>query len=258
MKTRLLWPPVRETLACTNGAALLFTDLVKAEPLLAQLAPGKGDVCKKTYIFVRAAYTPPYEKNFPVIARAEAAIWNAKGFSPGYSGLAAFDVTEWLGHTDEERFQILLEYWSDQRGIMGHPCFLVRDARPEQQRELLHSCLRFLPTDAFDVRVFENNERLTALLRQKFEQSGHPVSTEGLALLAKLLAAPEWKAVRLLSLLDRAVQELIWELPSGRALGRRDIIRWAGRDDCLLARLGGCLQNVLEAEKEGVYENKNV
>lgn len=256
MKNPIIWPQVLETLHRTNGAAVLVTDLIKPEPLLVHLVPETPATRGQPYVLIRAAYVPPYEKTFSVIARTERSVWNAKGFSHDYSGLVALDVSEWAGRFDEEYFQLLLEYWADMKGEMGYPCFLLRDARPEQQHELTLNCLRFFPAETFDVRVFENTERLSALLREKFSRAGHPIRADGLALLVRILSMPELKNARLLSILDRAAEQLTRELPPMQTLGRPEILRWAAQENALPAQLLG--RPLTHLKQEEYYEFKNL
>ncbi len=243
-------PPVLETLRSECCAAVLSTDLVSPEPLIAQLAGNPRSDRETPYVLIRANYVPPYERAFPLIVQTERAIAHAKGFTPSYNGLVVLDVTDWIGHLDEDYFQLLLKYWSDQIGFMGWPAFLLRDAPAEAVSLLERCCDRYLPAQSFALSLFEDRKRLAGLLEVNLHLRGHGSLRGGAEILAQLLAAPELRKERTLHLLDRVLADLTRDMPLGAAITYSRLCAWTEREDCLLTRLAGRPLQPVDLNKE--------
>ena len=88
-------------------------DKVNIEPILIQMseeaysiAPECFDAETRYFIF-RFHYHPPYTKisEFPEMKRLQTEAISKTRFKEEYNGFIAIDISEWVGHSDEEHFE---------------------------------------------------------------------------------------------------------------------------------------------------------
>ncbi|MCM1365019.1 MAG: hypothetical protein NC122_10730 [Faecalibacterium sp.] len=77
----------------------------------AELSPNNFDA-ETPYFFFIFKYQPPYDK-FKELKRLQTEAISNTRFKSEYNGFIAIDISEWLGHTDEEYFQAAMCFLRD-------------------------------------------------------------------------------------------------------------------------------------------------
>ena len=119
-------------------------------------------------------YTPPYE-DFRGIRELQLAVRRMGAFPPE---VLVIDITEWIGHEEEEYFEITAMYLHDHRDLWDL-VFLVREHSAVECTMLFFTLRAFLEGQMTEDRTFADRETLAAYLTER--QSVEPAAADRLA-----------------------------------------------------------------------------
>ena len=125
-------------------------------------------------------YAPPYE-SFEGIRDLQLAVRRMGAFPPE---CLALDLTEWIGHEEEEYFEITAMYLHDHRDLWNY-VFLVREREAGDCAALFFTLRAFLAGELREDRTFADRETFAAYLTERF-----PVERSAADRLASVLTKP--------------------------------------------------------------------
>lgn len=193
--------------------SVVSTDLTEAESLIKVLADEEKNRVPHTFagkescVYFKLPYIPPCEP-FKELRRLILRIHENTGLRANFRGVVAIEVSEWIGHEREEYFTVLLKYLYDHRSFW-RIATVLNGCTPNQINRFLSDCSRYITPRLFTINVFGDPDTLCSLIRNEFSRHGRPVAREAVELLAAALARQELKAARSLTLIARAVEEVV-------------------------------------------------
>lgn len=195
---------------------LFATDAVDMEPFI-QATANKASLANPDHfsgerpaVYFSVPYTAPYEReSFDFLKYLAVTMRNAAGMRAGYyfRGTICLEVTAWLGHLDEELFQVFLKYLYD-----CYPeCALVICANfnhPREFRTLEQICLCIgFATDTLTLYL-ESQSNLSLILDTCFERRRVKLLGTGRELLVSSLHKHISVIPKRIKLLDRVADDL--------------------------------------------------
>ena len=143
-------------------------------------------------------YAPPYE-DFGGIRELQLAVRRMGPFPPE---ALALDLTEWVGHEEEEWFEITAMYLHDHRDLWNF-LFLVREREAGDCAALFFTLRAFLVGELREDRTFADPTELSAYF------TGHcPIDTDAADRLALILMRPNARMLRSYPRLNALTEEL--------------------------------------------------
>ena len=194
--------------------SVVTTDLAEAESLIQALAeeekkrsPGSF-VGKSPCVYFKLPYIPPCEP-FKELRKLILRIRKSTGLRANFRGAIAIEASEWVGHEREEYFTVLLKYLYDHRAFWKMAVILNRCTGNQIDR-FLSSCSRYITPRLFVIRVFQDDGWLCNLVRSEFSLQNCKITREAARLLSAALVRKELEDARSLSLIERAVGEVVY------------------------------------------------
>lgn len=215
--------------------SVITTDLTESESLIKYLAAAEqrarpGDFAGNApCVCYKMPYVPPYE-TFRELRNLILRVREHTGLRADYRGIVAVDVSQWLGHEQEEYFTVLLKYLYDHRDRWQATLVLNRST-PDRTRRFLTGCARYITPRAFDLALFSSRDALCGILRSTFARLGKPIAPEALQLLCQALMDPALAEARSLTLIQRAAEEAFCFAGDGRTITEDTIHRYLA-DPC--------------------------
>lgn len=210
--------------------SVITTDLLESESLIKYLAAKEqkarpGDFAGNSpCVCYKMPYVPPYE-TFRELRNLILRVREHTGLRADYRGIVAVDVSQWLGHEQEEYFTVLLKYLYDHRGRWRAALVLNR-SKPDRTRRFLACCARYITPRLFDLALFTGQEALYKVLRDTFDRLGKPATPEALQLLCQALKDPALEEVRSLTLIQRSAEEAFCFAGDSRTITADTIVRY--------------------------------
>jgi len=143
-------------------------------------------------------YAPPYE-DFRGIRELQLAVRRMGAFPPE---ALALDLTEWVGHEDEEWFEIAAMYLHDHRHLWNY-VFLVRERDAGDCAALFFTLRAFLVGELCEDRTFADKAELAAYLMKH-----RPTEPGAAERLAAILMRPNARMFRSYPRLNALTEEL--------------------------------------------------
>lgn len=193
--------------------SVVTTDLTEAESLIKALAAEEKNRMPHTFagkepcVYFKLPYIPPCEP-FKELRRLILRIRENTGLRANFQGVIAIEVSEWIGHEREEYFTVLLKYLYDHRSFWRITTVL-NGCTPNQINRFLSDCSRYITPRFFPINVFGDHDTLCSLIHNEFFRQSRRITQEAAELLATALARQELKDARSLTLIERAVEEVI-------------------------------------------------
>lgn len=192
---------------------VVTTDLTEAESLIKALAAEEKNRMPHTFagkepcVYFKLPYIPPCEP-FKELRRLILRIRESTGLRANFQGVIAIEVSEWIGHEREEYFTVLLKYLYDHRSFWRITTVL-NGCTHNQINRFLSDCSRYITPWFFPINVFGDHDTLCTLIHNEFSRQSRRISQEAAELLTTALARQELKDARSLTLIERAVEEVI-------------------------------------------------
>lgn len=143
-------------------------------------------------------YTPPYE-NFKGIRDLQLAVRRMGAYPPE---TLVIDLTEWLGHEEEEFFEITAMYLHDHRDVWNF-IFLAREHSLPDCGTAYFILRTFLMGEIREDASFATREALAACLRSRTR-----ITPDAADMLAGMLLAPQARLLRSYPRLDTLLREM--------------------------------------------------
>lgn len=143
-------------------------------------------------------YAPPYE-DFRGIRELQLAVRRMGAFPPE---ALALDLTEWVGHEEEEWFEITAMYLHDHRHLWNF-LFLVRERDAGDCAALFFTLRAFLVGEMREDRTFADPALLAAYLMEH-----HPTDLDAADRLASILMRPNARMLRSYPRVNALLEEL--------------------------------------------------
>lgn len=213
--------------------SVITTDLTEPEALIRQLVRAERETHPENFtgktscVYCKIPYVPPYE-TFRELRRLILRIRDNTGLRAYFRGVVAMEVTEWLGHEQEEYFTVLLKYLYDHRSLW-QAALVLNPGTEDQTRRFLCACAGFITPHLCDISLFSRPDRLRDMLSRECARQGKRVTREAADMLAAALAEPEFRHRRSLTLIQRSAEELI------ARSGGSSVIRRDAAEACLTA-----------------------
>lgn len=192
--------------------SVVVTDLTESEALIRQMAQDVQEAHPEDFagktpcVYFKMPYVPPYE-TFRELRSLILRIRENTGLRAHFRGVVAMEVTEWLGHEDEEYFTVLLKYLYDHRNLWQSALVLNAGTAAQTQR-FLCACAAYITPRLFDASVFSHPERLCDRICRECARQGTGISRDAAEILAEAMADPQFRHARSLPLIQRSVEEL--------------------------------------------------
>lgn len=233
--------------------SVIFTDLTEAEALVremardAQAAHPEDFAGKSPCVYCKMPYIPPCE-SFGELRKLILRIRENTGLRAHFRGLVAIEVTQWLGHENEEYFTVLLKYLYDHRDLW-QGALVLTSCTEAQARRFLTACAGIVTPRLFDAGLFSRGDRLREVIRRECAGQGKILSREGAELLTAALTDPKLHRARSLSLIRRTAEELAAAAPADN-IRLEDVREYLAHPDSLLTMLAG---RVLTPERSSAH-----
>lgn len=193
--------------------SVITTDLTEAESLVKALAEEEKNrmphtfVGKESCVYFKLPYIPTCEP-FKELRRLILRIRENTGLRANFQGVIAIEVSEWIGHEREEYFTVLLKYLYDHR-TFWRTTIVLNGCTRDQINRFLSWCSRYITPHLFTINVFGDHDTLCSLIHNEFSRQSRRITQEAAELLAAALARQELIDARSLTLIERAVDEVI-------------------------------------------------
>ncbi len=194
--------------------SVVTTDLTEAESLIKTLAEEEKNRVPHTFagkescVYFKLPYIPPCEP-FKELRKLILRIRENTGLRANFQGVIAIEVSEWIGHEREEYFTVLLKYLYDHR-TFWRIATILNGCTPNQVNRFISCCSRYITPRLFTINVFGDHDTLCSLIHNEFSRQSRRITQEAAELLATALARQELKDARSLTLIERAVDEVIY------------------------------------------------
>jgi hypothetical protein len=192
-------------------------------------------------------YIPPCE-SFGELRKLILRIRENTGLRAHFRGVVAIEVTQWLGHENEEYFTVLLKYLYDHRDLW-QGALVLTSCTEAQARRFLTACAGIVTPRLFDAGLFSRGDRLREVIRRECAGQGKILSREGAELLTAALTDPKLHRARSLSLIRRTAEELAAAAPADN-IRPEDVREYLAHPDSLLTMLAG---RVLAPERSSAH-----
>lgn len=237
--------------------AVINTDLTESESMIRTVAEEARErnpqafAGKQACVYYKMPYIAPCD-SFHELRRLILRIRESTGLRANFQGVVAVEVTEWVGHENEEYFSVFLKYLYDHRAVWK-PAVILNNRTERQVQRFLSACSRYITPKLYDILLFADKETLCDMLSNAFKEQGGNVSLEAAEHLATTMLAEELKSARSLSLIERTVEELLSCAKAGREVNLETVRDYLENSNTLLAMMAGkvfCDERGNRVEKE--------
>lgn len=123
------------------------------------LAPECFDADTRYFVF-KFRYHPPYTKisEFPEMKRLQTEAILKTRFKEEYNGFIAIDISEWVGHSNEEHFEICLMFLKHMCEHWKYVFFTSEDFSEYELSEILKKLKEYIWLIEINDECFENSE----------------------------------------------------------------------------------------------------
>lgn len=137
-----------------NTSTLIISSLEEKEKRMKELVHAslkttlKKIVATEPVVYYRLRYTP-CNKEFTELKQIIDMLNHAKGLQENYDGVMLLDITEYLGHEQEEYFTVLLKWIYDMANVVNlkaHFC-LTTNSNRDSEAKIYGKILEYLEAD---------------------------------------------------------------------------------------------------------------
>lgn len=192
--------------------SVIITDLTESEALIRQMAQDaqwaypEDFAGKSPCVYYKMPYIPPYE-TFQELRRLILRIRENTGLRAHFRGVVAIEVTEWLGHEEEDYFTVLLKYLYDHRDLW-QAALVLNPGTTTQTQQFIVSCARYITPKLIDASLFSCPDRLQEVICREYGRQGRIISRDAAQRLAEVLGESEFKHVQSLTFIRRTAAEV--------------------------------------------------
>lgn len=192
--------------------SVIITDLTESEALIRQMAQDaqraypEDFAGKSPCVYYKMPYIPPYE-TFQELRRLILRVRENTGLRAHFRGVVAIEVTEWLGHEEEEYFTVLLKYLYDHRDLW-QAALVLHPGTTTQTQQFIASCARYITPKLIDASLFSCPDRLREVICRENGRQGRIITRDAAQRLAEGLGKSEFKHVQSLTFIRRTAAEV--------------------------------------------------
>ena len=188
----------------------------KADP-----AAFEGDV---NFIYYKCKYVSPFNK-FGELKSLILKIRAATGMRHSYKGIVAIDLHEWIGHQNEEFFEIILKYLYDHKSLYKY-IFTFRDSDREKIKPVYLRCIHYFRSAVVDRSIFSDTHisDLTVYIRESFHVHSAVCDEQAVKIIADIFADKRNKEIKTLERLELIIQDCA-EQPGGKKITKKSLIK---------------------------------
>lgn len=234
-----------------NSTIILVTNSDKKENIIKHLATKrykkhhdefKGE---EIYICFKLEYTAPYDE-FNGIKKLILRIKDSTGLRDRYKGFVAIDINEWVGHENEEYFNIFLKYIHDHLSGKQY-IFIVDEKNSCCLDNLIIACMRYLNIEI--KKILEDKHKISSIDKIKviFSEKKIHMKNDALELLVNFCSQEKnidlTNEYVLYSLANDIQKNIITKV-----IDKNDIISYSHNPNTIL--------NILTKNKIGDQENE--
>ena len=180
-------------------------------------------------VYQKLLYCAPFE-SFEELRRLELQLREVTGLRACYRGIVALDLSEWVGHEQEEYLHITLKYLHDHRHLWK--CiFLAGNQELPQIVPLLQTAAQYLRPGVQHLCLFRDMPLLTQYIQASIDITPQACST-----LAKCFQ--EIPGAQNCVLLEQVLGELVSKAANGKVTAQ-DVAAYLGDDTALLSLIYG-------------------
>lgn len=189
------------------------TDLFEAEALIKGMAEKEQQADPDVFaglspcVYFKMPYIPPCD-TFNELRKLILRIRENTGLRAEFRGVVAIEVTQWVGHEQEEYFTVLLKYLYDHRDIWS-ASMILNDCKQTLVQRFLCACARYITPKLLEVKVFADTEVLCTTVQNEFKRRDACISHAAAQMLAKAMVHPALKEARSMTLIERTVDEIL-------------------------------------------------
>lgn len=180
-------------------------------------------------VYQKLLYCAPFEP-FQGLRQLELQLRNATGLRACYRGIVALDLSEWVGHEQEEYLHITLKYLHDHRHLWK--CiFLAGNRDLPQITPLLQAAAQYLQPGVQRLCLFRDMPLLA-----QYIQASINITPKACSMLAKSLQ--DIPGAQNCAILEQVLGELISKAANGKVTSQ-DVTAYLADDDALLSLIHG-------------------
>lgn len=229
-----------------NTLTVIPTDLAEPEALIRKLAEETQASCptqfagKKPCVYFKLSYVAPCEK-FRKLRSLILLIQEATGLRANFHGIVALDVSEWVGHEQEEYFIATLKYLFDHSDHIHAALILKTCTGTKLSRFLRHVCLGVpgVRLKTSPQIFFSDSKVLESYCRNYLRQESRTITQQSLTLLTNVLMRQELSEAHSLALIDQTLQDLVSAAPNQKRITEVTVQQYLECPNTMLAMMLG-------------------
>ena len=184
-----------------NNFILLITEVPDNDRAAELSAPAGQEI-----IYYKLRYALPYS-DFGGLRSMQLKL-RRSAYGKGKRVTAVIDMSEWLGHEDDEYLDITMKFLHDKRSRMDY-IFTVGDASEEKVGKLMRTARKYIRGIVVRNDTFTDTGKLAAYIGSRFAE---PAAAQ---LLAEMLRAPKMHTLLGYSPVDAICEEILSRSPIG-------------------------------------------
>lgn len=222
--------------------SVVKTDVVEAESLVRDLAETEaainpGDFAGKSpCVYFKLPYIPQCEP-FKELRKLILRVKESTGLRAYFKGVVAIEVTEWIGHEQEEYFTVILKYLYDHRDNWVS-ALVLNNPTENQLHRFTVACAKYISPRLYDACLFTDKAILVERIRKLVSTLDGVIDQHAAEELAAILMRENLKHCRSLSLVERVVEDAIM-ISEEKAITAASIAEIMGNPYSTIALLAG-------------------
>ena len=158
------------------------------------------------YAYYKMKYVPPYD-SFGELRHLILRIKNSTGLRYEFKGIVAIDLFEWLGHENDEYFDVTLKFLYDHRNIWKY-IFTFKDAPAEKLNLMYDRAINFFRIMIIDKCLFNHMGELKIYLRDSFDKQNVRHDASAIDMLAGIFSDKDAKNIKSYEKINMIVQDI--------------------------------------------------
>lgn len=191
--------------------SVIQTDVMEAESLIRSMAEAEAVINpaafagKSPCVYFKLPYIPQCEP-FKELRKLILRVKECTGLRAYFKGVVAIEVTEWIGHEQEEYFTVILKYLYDHRDNWVN-ALILNNPTEAQLHRFTTACARYISPRLYDVCLFADQTDLVERIRDIVSSHEGIIDHHAAEELATILMGDNLKHCRSLSLIERVVED---------------------------------------------------
>jgi hypothetical protein len=169
------------------------------------------------YAYYKMKYVPPYD-SFGELRQLILRIKNSTGLRYEFKGIIAIDLFEWLGHENDEYFDVTLKFLYDHRHIWKY-IFTFKDAGIEKLNPMFDHAIHFFRIMVIDKCLFNHRDELKKYLKNSFDKNNVTYESSAIDILAGIFSDKDAKNIKSYEKIDMITQDIADNSPDKKITG---------------------------------------